>query len=259
MAGKVRRVLDPLYRLAFGPALPEGAADLSSDASQGVVLVVQGVGGIDLCAFSMRYVVKAEGLPYDVFVFHWGHGFGRWFADLTRAVNRDNQARRLAEWINGYRMRHPEKSILIIAKSAGSGVVVGALELLERDVVNEVVLLAPAISPAYDLTRALRAVRGRVTAFWSPFDVIILGAGTRLFGTIDRVRSVGAGLVGFRVPGSGESDSERVVQYDKLRQIGWRRGMLLTGNLGGHFGPDSPVFLRKFVMPLLRPAMARVC
>ena len=39
----------------------------------------------------------------------------------------------------------------------------------------------------------------------------------------------------------------------KLRQIRWRPGMAATGYLGGHVGPDCPAFLRKYVVPLLRP------
>ena len=65
-------------------------------------------------------------------------------------------------------------------------------------------MLAPALSPTYDLSRALRAVRREMVVFWSPLDVIILGAGTRVFGTIDRVKTASAGLVGFRVPGRRE-------------------------------------------------------
>ena len=84
-----------------------------------------------------------------------------------------------------------------------------------------------------------------MVVFWSPFDVFVLGVGTKVFGTIDRVRAFSAGLVGFRVR-DGEA-------YSKLRQIRWRPGMATTGNLGGHVGPDSPAFLRKYVVPLLRP------
>ena len=40
------------------------------------------------------------------------------------------------------------------------------------------------------------SVRREVVVFWSPLDVFILGLGTLIFGTIDRVRTVGAGLVG---------------------------------------------------------------
>ena len=113
------------------------------------------------------------------------------------------------------------------------------------------VLLAPALSPRYDLTAALRAVRREMVVFWSPLDVVILGAGTRLFGTIDRVRTVGAGLVGFAVPGPDEPDAERRRQYAKLRQVRWRPRMVGLGHLGGHFGPDHPA-----VPPELRRAAA---
>ena len=33
--------------------------------------------------------------------------------------------------------------------------------------------------------------------------------------------------------------------------------MASTGYFGGHVGPDSPAFLRKYVVPLLRPAFVR--
>ena len=70
-------------------------------------------------------------------------------------------------------------------------------------------LLAPALSPAYDLSNALRAVRREMVVFWSPLDVIILGAGTRVFGTIDRVKTASAGLVGFRVPAIGKLERQQ--------------------------------------------------
>ena len=52
--------------------------------------------------------------------------------------------------------------------------------------------------PEYDLTEALRAVSIEMVVFWSPLDIFFLGAGTWVFGTTDRVRTAGAGLVGFR-------------------------------------------------------------
>jgi hypothetical protein len=111
------------------------------------------------------------------------------------------------------------------------------------------VLLSSALSPDYNLVKALRAVHRRLTLFWSPFDVIVLGAGTTLFGTIDRRKTVSAGLVGFRKPhGLDDADGR---QYDKLKQVRWSPSMATTGYLGGHVGPDSPAFLRKYVLPLL--------
>src|SRR5947208_140175 len=83
--------------------------------------------------------------------------------------------------------------------------------------------LSPALSPGYELSRAVRAVRREMVVFWSPLDLIVLGLGTRIFGTIDRVNSVSAGLVGFRPPGGGD--------YAKLRQVRWHPEMAPTGYL----------------------------
>ena len=74
---------------------------------------------------------------------------------------------------------------------------------LPKDAVECAVLLSPALSPTYDLVPALRAVRREMVVFWSPLDVIVLGLGTRIFGTIDRIKTVSAGLVGFRGPREG--------------------------------------------------------
>jgi hypothetical protein len=144
----------------------------------------------------------------------------------------------------------PGSAVVLIGKSGGTGVVVKALAGLPEGAVDVAVLIAPALSPTYDLTAALRAVRRELVVFWSPLDLIVLGAGTRIFGTIDRVKSVSAGLVGFRAP--RPSTDEQRAQYAKLRQVRWRPRMASTGYLGGHVGPDSPAFLREYVVPLLR-------
>ncbi len=194
----------------------------------------------------------AEKHPYAVELFPWGHGLGRWHADLTNALNRDEQARLLAEKVRQYRIQQPQNPIFLVAKSGGAGVVVRALELLDEQQVERAVMLAPAISPAYDLSNALRAIRREMVVFWSPLDLIILGFGTRIFGTVDRKRTAGAGLVGFRVPAALDLHECAAQQYEKLRQIRWGPRMASSGYLGGHFGPDSPLFLRRYVVPLLR-------
>ena len=99
------------------------------------------------------------------------------------------------------------KPVSLVGKSGGAWIVVRALEGLPAGSVESVVLLAAAVSPGHDLSRALRAVAREMVVFWSPLDLIVLGAGTWLFGTADRVRTRGAGLVGFRRP-SGPGWSE---------------------------------------------------
>jgi hypothetical protein len=248
----------PLFWLFPGPTVTEppgeDAVSPGGDLSHrgGFVLVADGVGGLELCGIALRSVLRAERPSYAIQIFPWGHGMGRWHADLTDVVNRDTKARLIAETVRRFKTVQPSDPAFIVAKSGGSGVAVKALELLDEQTVERVILLAPALSPGYDLARALRAVRREMVVFWSPLDVLILGAGTRLFGTVDRVKSVSSGLVGFEVPLVDDSDETRNQGYAKLRQVRWRPRMAATGYFGGHFGPDSPLFLRKYVVPLLR-------
>jgi hypothetical protein len=91
-----------------------------------------------------------------------------------------------------------------------------------------------------------------MVVFWSPLDLFILGAGTCVFGTADRVWTASAGLVGFRIPPPlTVSGSHLDGPYAKLRQVRWAPRMVATGYLGGHLGPDSPFFLKNYVVPLL--------
>jgi Serine aminopeptidase, S33 len=251
-------LVERFYRLIYGAPLEAPGPDSRPGhdgqtlVPRGLVLVADGVGGLNLCGIALRYVLAATKLPYSILLFPWGHGLGRWHADLTDAVNRDAKAGLIAETIRTYKTNHPADPVFLVAKSGGSGVVVKALEQLDDHQIERVVLLAPALSPAYDLTAALRAVRHEIVVFWSPLDLIVLGAGTRLFGTMDRVKTASAGLVGFQLPAVDPLDQMQTGQYSKLRQIRWQTRMAATGYIGGHFGPDSPAFLRKYVVPLLR-------
>ncbi|HEY2158073.1 MAG TPA: alpha/beta hydrolase [Isosphaeraceae bacterium] len=232
-------LLSKTFRLLYGDP-----AEGEPGPGSGLVLVADGVGGLHLCGMALKHVMGEGEARHRVRLHSWGHGFGHWHRDLTNVANRDAQARAMAAEVLAWRAERPCAPAFLVGKSGGSGVVVRALEELPRDSVEAAVLLAPALSPGYDLTRALEAVRREMVVFWSPLDVFVLGLGTRVFGTIDRVRSVSAGLVGFR--------GDRA----KLRQVRWRPAMMRTGYLGGHVGPDSPAFLRKYVVPLLRAETA---
>jgi hypothetical protein len=245
-------LLKAFYRSRFGEP-----PDLSSGSEcRGLVVVADGVGGLDLCGTGLRYVMGAMKVPYLVKVVPWGHGFGRWHADLTNATNHEIRAQEIADTVVAFRREHPAASetVFLVGKSGGTGLIVKALEHLPAETVASAVLLSPALSPTYDLTRALRAVRREMVVFWSPLDLIVLGAGTRIFGTIDRVKTVSAGMVGFRPPASGDATGAGPDPdpYRKLRQVRWRPSMATTGYLGGHVGPDNPAFLKKYVVPLLR-------
>jgi pimeloyl-ACP methyl ester carboxylesterase len=236
----ITTLLQAASRVVFGPVPqppPEGA-------EVGLVMMADGVGGLDLCGRSLSHMVARAGLPLRVQLFSWGHGFGRWYADLTDVVQHRDRARRLADEIGIYRERNPQNPVYLVAKSGGCGLATWALERLPTNSVEKAVLLAPALSPRYNLAPALRAVRSEMVVFWSPYDVFVLGMGTLLFKTIDRVRTRAAGQQGFQLSGDP-------AMLSKLHQVRWRPRMMRCGYFGGHVGPDNPIFLRDFVVPLL--------
>ena len=121
-----------------------------------------------------------------------------------------------------------------------------ALEKLPAGVnVDTVVLLAPALSPEYDLSKSLAHVRGKMFAFTSPYDVV-LGPGTRTFGTIDGVKCDAAGKCGFVVP--ADADKEL---YNRLVQLPYNNKWLRLGNVGDHIGSMGRHFSRNVVALLV--------
>ena len=124
---------------------------------------------------------------------------------------------------------------------------VGALEDLQADVrVDELVLLAPALSRTYDLSSALRHVRGRAHVFYSERDTLVLGIGTSLFGTVDGVHGESAGHGGFVKPPRASRQA-----YARLVVHPYSEERRLAGDDGGHEGVLTPGVAESLVDPLL--------
>ena len=122
-----------------------------------------------------------------------------------------------------------------------------ALEKLPADVkVHSFVMLGPAISPTYDLSKALSHVTDKAYCYWSPADDFVLGTGTKLFGTIDGHHVESAGKVAFTKP-AGADDK----QYAKLVSREYESGWSKLGNVGGHIGWMAEGFVRIVVAPAL--------
>ena len=107
-------------------------------------------------------------------------------------------------------------------------------------------LLASALSPSYDLSKALSHVRGKAYAFSSPNDGIVLGAGTSVFGTIDGKQCQAAGLCGFACPKTADEE-----QYAKLVPMPYDPAWIKLGNIGDHIGVTSRAFAETVIAPIL--------
>lgn len=202
-------------------------------------------------------------------IFDWTDGRRGLQALVAYDRNRE-QARQLASMLVDRRRHHPAEPIVVTAHSGGAGVAAWALEALPAGVtIDRLVLVAPALSPGYDLSPALARVSGRAIALFSPLDAMVLGTGTRVFGTIDRVNADAAGRVGFLTPGDDRAAPttrrrDRATtrpttqptfadpaQYAKLVQVPYDPAWASLGNRGSHNGAMRREFVRRVVAPML--------
>jgi hypothetical protein len=214
---------------------------------RGLVWVFPGVEG---GPWSMQWACRSfrdAGADQAIEIFDWQR-LGGTLANLTDYPGNRQRAAAVAERIAAYRTAHPGAPIDLVGYSGGGGVAVFVVEALPEDVrLRHVVLAQAALSPDYDLTRALRRIDGALVSFHSPYDWAILGAGTAVWGTMDRKHVESCGKVGF--------DAERAVPdatlRDRLVQRGWGREMLEVGHTGGHAPILTYEWNKRFVAPYL--------
>jgi pimeloyl-ACP methyl ester carboxylesterase len=158
----------------------------------------------------------------------------------------------LAHHVAAYQREYPDTPIILIGHSGGGAMVVVALEQLPPGYrVHQAILLAPDLDPKHSLGVAMDHTLCGIDVFRSHFDLLVLGVGTSLVGTLDRAHSPAAGLVGFRQP-SGLDERSRFLYSAKLREHDYRVEMVLTGHTGGHFTCTTPAFVDRYVSPVIR-------
>jgi pimeloyl-ACP methyl ester carboxylesterase len=222
-----------------------GAAE-PSNSPHNVLLHLPGVAGELPIDRDLIRGLKAGGYDGETEIYDWTEADPGLSALWSRRRN-EREAQRISEKIIQIVKNDPTVRITITAHSGGAGLAVWALQRLPENVhVQTLLLLSSALSPGYDLTTALRHVRGSVYAFNSEYDSFVLGAGTRAFGTIDGVRTEAAGKVGFVMPDGGDAQ-----QYAKLMQPPFDRAWMKYGNLGDHIGMLSGEFAKRVLAPLV--------
>ena len=235
-----------------------GCADLSGLQTRerwarGYVILLPGAGGGGVGPMAgIAKGLSEAGVPYAMETDDWTTGCPLLAVYHLRALERNrSHARRIAGKVQSYRKQHPGYPVWIIAHSTGAAVALFTLEALPKDVsVEGAILLGAAVSPEYDLAPALRHAQRGVWAFYSNYDIVILGLGTAVFGTADGEHRPSAGMVGFEEP-KGADPKRRVLYEAKLRERSYSVRMLRDVHLGGHFGWLVPSFAKRRLAPIM--------
>ncbi len=132
------------------------------------------------------------------------------------------RARILANHLTDFKRREPNTDVSVIAYSGGAGIILFACDSLPNDVkLERIILLAGGVSPGYDLGAALDHTEAGLVNYYSKRDTLVLGFGTKLMGTMDRIYCESAGMVGFR-------PDAFTGREDKVQQIEWRESSIVA-------------------------------
>ncbi len=222
------------------------AEDPNKSTAKPYLLHLNGIGGLRNIDRSLTGGIVQGGLDADYEIYDWTEG-QTGLESLMNGKLHKEQSKIVADKLVAIFRENPSRRIILVGHSGGAGIAVWALEQLPDGVsIDTLVLLQPALSPEYDLTKALKRVRSSAYSFNSIHDMAVLGAGTKLFGTIDGPKTDAAGRVGFAIPDGAEQ-----LEYSKFKQFEYDNAWTQLGNSGDHIGVMMRPFARDVIAPLL--------
>jgi pimeloyl-ACP methyl ester carboxylesterase len=222
------------------------SSSAQAQATHTFVLHLNGIGGERSMDRWLVQGLAQGGLDAKYQIYDWTGDEAGMLA-LTDVKLHKAESAKVAQMITDDRRQHPADRFILTCHSGGAAIAAWALAQLPVDIsIDTWVMLEPALSPEFDLSKALAHVTGKTYAFSSINDAIVLGAGTRLMGTMDRINTDAAGLVGFKRPPSGDR-----VEYEKLVNIRYDTAWMRFGDMGDHIGPLLRPFARNVIAPLL--------
>jgi len=215
---------------------------------RGLVLCLSGAGGMMGECDRIRDGLASGGVDQAIEIYDWSRG--EVLSDQTDVTDNRRKAADLARHIEAYLAEHPGKPVHLIGISAGTGLIIWALEdLTPPHQIEGAVIMASSLDTKYNLGPALAKVRDHIYSFGSPVDPV-LSLGVTWAGTVDRGGGLAGGLVGFSPPDSA-SEADKELYKQKLILITWWPGDWILGNSGTHLGSTSPTFVRVKIAPLI--------
>ncbi len=232
---------------------PKAQPDRAERIQRGYIYYLDGAGGGTAKENYAEGVEKgflAAGYRGAGEMFSWETGRGL-MADQDASVKyKRAEAKKVAGEIARHAKEYPGVPLGILGFSAGTAEAIFALEALPESMqVDEVVLLGTSISRDYDLTKALKRVKGHVYLYTSTRDRM-LGFLMPFSGTADpKFNDPGAGITGFVLP-VGADAATRKLYAEKLVPIAWTAQLEKDGDYGRHFDNVKMEFIRDHVAPL---------
>lgn len=194
-------------------------------------------------AGSSKAGLRAAGYQGRFKVFGWSSLLGPGPDHLITARSK-TVARDLSRRIERVRKVDAEGPIHLMGLSAGTAVILSALEQLAEGVqVDYVVLFAPSVSADRNLRRAMAHVRHRLYATSSPRDGILM----TLAINADGKGGPPAGRTGFRLPRGADPATRRA--YDRVVNLPWRPAYVAYHWHGGHTGATRSKFVEAVIAP----------
>lgn len=213
----------------------------------GKTFYVGGAANFDSFTQGVPNGMREAGYKGDVESFIWTMSFNPLIDQLV-TVNARARAGLLTDRIEDYHRKYPDNAINVIALSAGTGVSVWAIERLKNSKIDNLVLLGSSLSHDYDVSSAMRHIKGKIYVYHSTHDQVL--EAVRIIGTIDGKRGVDSvGQVGLTKPPGQEG---------RIVNTAWSRKYMRFGWAGGHTDCINSRFIRHVVAPhLLSGATAK--
>jgi hypothetical protein len=241
-----------LAMTATAIAQPTSRPSIPSEVMAGIsargplLLHLPGIAGPRFCDNRMLAGLRGGGVKANFVIYDWTEDDSGIHALQAYQRNRA-EAQAVADLIAAHVSTDPRSPIYLTAHSGGTAIAIWALEGLPPQIkIQTLLLMAPAISPQYDLSKALRHVEGNTYVFTSTLDTVVLDTGTSLFGTMDGVRTPAAGLTGFVQPPGADPE-----MYRKMIQHPYDRDWIKYGDYGDHIGAMSRRFSQAILAPLI--------